>query len=137
MHGLNAARADDTTSLKQPILKYIIADVPEADTAFLDTHKVNRGWNHPLTAELLCPLSWEASDTYVHYPYSVLTTYLQIYSTYTDIINGRKKVTANYWPRFLYPAGHKYDPNDLETGLLKGDILFRVSSLSFPYGLGY
>lgn len=68
MDGINSARGDDTSSLKSAIVKYILEDTRQTiDPAILANNKSDRGWNHPLTAELLCPLEWEPSDTCVYF----------------------------------------------------------------------
>jgi hypothetical protein len=54
----NSARCDDTGSLKHNGLQYLLRDPAKDrfDPPILKTHgKAVRGWNHPLTARLLCP----------------------------------------------------------------------------------
>lgn len=50
------------------------------------------------------------------------------FRTYDDIRAGSKSVLATQLPRFLYPDGRGYDEDDLETGLLEGHVLVRVSA---------
>jgi hypothetical protein len=54
----SAARCDDTGSLKHNGLQYMLNDQGKDrfDPPILKSHgKAVRGWNHPLTARLLCP----------------------------------------------------------------------------------
>jgi hypothetical protein len=54
----NAARCDDTGSLKHTGLQYMLNDPTKDrfDPPILKSHsKALRGWNHPQTARLLCP----------------------------------------------------------------------------------
>lgn len=54
----NAARCDDTGSLKHTGLQYMLSDPAKDrfDPPILKSHsKALRGWNHPQTARLLCP----------------------------------------------------------------------------------
>jgi len=44
---------------------------------------------------------------------------------------GKKSFTAHDLPRFLYPDGHVYDPEDMDKGLLTGHLPLRVSSFTF------
>ena len=44
---------------------------------------------------------------------------------------GKKSLTAHDLPRFLYPDGHVYDPEDMDKGLLTGHLPLRVSSFTF------
>jgi len=117
--GIEGARSDDTGGLKFKIIGYLLADtkVPLTPTIGPDDSKDIRGWNHPVTAGLLCPIEHDANE-----------------STYANIRNGTIKVTASKLPRFLYPDGYVYDPEDPETmeaGLLRGHLLIRVAKHIF------
>ncbi|KAI0069258.1 hypothetical protein BV25DRAFT_1818252 [Artomyces pyxidatus] len=46
-------------------------------------------------------------------------------TVWADVLCGRKKVTAQLFPRLLYSEGHVYNPYDMEDGLLRNHILVR------------
>jgi len=49
--------------------------------------------------------------------------------------DGHKSITADFFPRLLYPDGYIYDPNDIEKGYLHNHVLVRVSHYSIVYAL--
>ncbi|KAL6299792.1 hypothetical protein BKA93DRAFT_707185, partial [Sparassis latifolia] len=51
--------------------------------------------------------------------------------TYANIKAGRIRVTADQWPRFVYPDGHVYNPEDEEAGLLRGHLMVRSAKHLF------
>ncbi|KAF8952928.1 hypothetical protein BDZ97DRAFT_1811726 [Flammula alnicola] len=114
--GVHNVRAEDASSLKNMILDYLLMDT----TAQLDPQikrkgkKADRGFQHRVTAALLCPLKYEATQ-----------------QTYSDILAGKKCLTAYDLPRFLYPDGHAYNPDDMDTGVLHGHLLLRVAKHIF------
>ncbi|KAJ7257351.1 hypothetical protein C8J57DRAFT_550447 [Mycena rebaudengoi] len=72
--GLKGARSDDTSTLKKDIPEYLLPPVPRAPegqpqpkAAVLDPpippngSKACRGFNHPVTAKLLCPIGLPAT----------------------------------------------------------------------------
>jgi hypothetical protein len=65
--GIEGARSDDTSGLKFKIIGYLLADtkVPLTPTIAPDDLKDMRGWNHPVTAGLLCPIEYDANEKYV------------------------------------------------------------------------
>jgi hypothetical protein len=64
--GVNSVRSDDTSGLKSKILSYLNIDqtVPLQPTILPQGTKFDRGWNHPATASLLCPLEYPATERY-------------------------------------------------------------------------
>ena len=63
MGGMNAAHGDDTAGLKKTILSYLLSDTSKGLAPVISpTNKSEHGWNHLVTAELLCPLAWEACE---------------------------------------------------------------------------
>ncbi|KAI0071524.1 hypothetical protein K474DRAFT_1606832 [Panus rudis PR-1116 ss-1] len=46
--------------------------------------------------------------------------------TLLDIEDGTLEITADDWPRFLYPDGRAYDPEDEFTDIFQGHLLLRV-----------
>lgn len=58
------SRGDDTSGLKGVIKNYLSLEPTEAlpGSALLDGKKALRGFNHPVTAKLLCPLKYPATQ---------------------------------------------------------------------------
>ena len=66
--GIDAARSDDSASLKSAVLGYINLDTSIALHPPIDItspHKSLRGWNHPITATLLTPIKFEANEMFI------------------------------------------------------------------------
>lgn len=77
--GLGGARSDDTSTLKGTVIEYLIPPAPPpasgseppTEPPQLTPHlsptgsKAGRGWMHPRTAELMCPLKYPANPEYV------------------------------------------------------------------------
>ena len=62
--GAAAARCDDTASLKSCIVDYILADTMASRQLGLERKgkKGDRGYNHPVTASLLCPMKYMPTE---------------------------------------------------------------------------
>ncbi|RDB18121.1 hypothetical protein Hypma_000639 [Hypsizygus marmoreus] len=110
--GILRTRSDDTAGLKFRILAYLNLDhtLPVEPAIIHASTKSDRGWAHPVTARLLCPLEYPATR-----------------ATYDMIEAGAIIITAKNYPRFLYPDDRVYDPKDVETGLLMGHVMLRVA----------
>jgi hypothetical protein len=67
MEGMNCVRAEDAASLKGRILSYLLLDKKSSlePAIKLVGKKTDRGWAHPVTARLLCPLKYPATEEYV------------------------------------------------------------------------
>jgi hypothetical protein len=67
MAGMNCVRAEDAASLKGKILNYLLLDKMSTlePVIKVDGKKADRGWIHPVTARLLCPLKYPANNEYV------------------------------------------------------------------------
>ena len=65
--GASNARADDSSSLKAKIISYLLVDTQASNTLTLNRvgAKLDRGWEHPTTAALLCPLKYPATPELV------------------------------------------------------------------------
>jgi hypothetical protein len=88
--------------------------------------KNDRGFNHPITAALLCPVKYPKTPQFVFVFYScVLLLKLQL-RTIQAIRAGTLPVTAQLLPSFLFPEDHIYDPNDISLNVLRGHIMIRV-----------
>ncbi|KAI0040570.1 hypothetical protein FA95DRAFT_1611701 [Auriscalpium vulgare] len=115
--GAEHARADDSSGLKSAILGYLHLDITlplDPPIPVQDVHKALRGWNHPATATLLTPIEWEANQT-----------------IWTDVLAGRRQVTAEQMPRLLYPEGHVFNPENIDDGLFRSHVLIRVAKHIF------
>lgn len=64
--GAAAARCDDTAALKSCIIDYLLEDTEASRRLGLNRKgkKADRGFNHPVSAALLCPIKYEASQEY-------------------------------------------------------------------------
>jgi hypothetical protein len=67
MEGMNCVRAEDAASLKGKILNYLLLDKMTLLEPVIKVGgtKADRGWAHPVTARLLCPLKYPATNEYV------------------------------------------------------------------------
>ncbi|KAF4576952.1 hypothetical protein EYR36_004936 [Pleurotus pulmonarius] len=115
-NGVEAVRSDDCARLKDWILTFLsftkeVITPPISPTG----NKSNRGWNHELTASLLCPINLPATQ-----------------ETYWEIVDGNIIVTADQFPHFLYPHNHQYQPgDDLTAELLQGYLMIRTAKFIF------
>ncbi|KAF8182276.1 hypothetical protein BJ912DRAFT_928631 [Pholiota molesta] len=76
--------------------------------------KNDRGFYHPVTASLLCPIKYPDTP-----------------ETYADIKAGKLPLTAELLPRFLFPHNHIYDPTDISKDLLCGHVMYRAAKHIF------
>ncbi|TEB21637.1 hypothetical protein FA13DRAFT_1757488 [Coprinellus micaceus] len=107
LKGANAARSDDTRTLKSAVVDWIAPpDNQPLQPRIPHNSKINRGFNHDVTGALLCPtnLDWNNVENR-----NALRN--------KEIIPG-----GTDWPLFLY-RDEKYDPEDAWRGLLRGRLL--------------
>ncbi|OBZ70778.1 hypothetical protein A0H81_09007 [Grifola frondosa] len=106
--GAANARADDTKSLKDPILDWIGTPGEAFEPPLSRNSKVSRGYQHDVTGALLCPagLDWENP------------------TTKKQLKSGEMAVPGDQWPIFLY-AG-KYNPEEPWDGLLRSKLLVKA-----------
>ncbi|KAG6835803.1 hypothetical protein H0H93_014549 [Arthromyces matolae] len=113
--GCNDVRSEDTNSLKVAGLSYLLKYKSDSIHPNIDkTNKSLRGWTHPQCAAALCPMELPATQ-----------------ETFANIEAGNIAVTADQFPRFLYPDGHVYDQSDVYSGLFRGHFCFRVAKHIF------
>lgn len=64
---MNCVRAEDAASLKGKIMNYLLLDKTTSLEPVIKVggKKADRGWAHPVTARLLCPLKYPATNKYV------------------------------------------------------------------------
>jgi len=96
--------------------------------------KNDRGFYHPITAALLCPVKYPKTPQFV---LSFLLMFLSFLfrccfllkfhvRTIEAIRAGTLAVTAQLLPSFLFPDDHVYDSNDISLNVLRGHIMIRV-----------
>ena len=134
------ARSDDCSSLKHDALHNYVPSEPSDPSCALTPPipkqklKDDRGFNHPMLAALLCPHSqlnlFEVDSEYVvphaNNIYDILLNL--ICSFIHQLRDSTFPVYTDQWPSFLYDSADdfKYDPNNLDHGLLWGYFLERV-----------
>ncbi|KAF6751825.1 hypothetical protein DFP72DRAFT_815914, partial [Ephemerocybe angulata] len=97
--GSASSRSDDTKSLKSVIVDWITPINGVLVPPIQRNVKTDRGYHHPRTGELLCPVNLDWSDP-----------------------NGQLLPSGDLWPRFLFQA-YEYDPNDPWRGLFRSALL--------------
>ncbi|KAF7967233.1 hypothetical protein HWV62_35079 [Athelia sp. TMB] len=134
-HGIKkaslAVRQNDTSHLKEKVIKYLLPDPGRAVEPSIGTTtvKADRGFSHRVTALLLCPARFVADlendyHGYVNFSLSaVFSSHLLLTSTISKIHDGRIPVIAEDYPNFLFS---KFNKDDIEEGLLRGFLLVRV-----------
>ncbi|KAJ3514482.1 hypothetical protein NMY22_g14718 [Coprinellus aureogranulatus] len=126
--GANAARSDDTRSLKSAVIDWIAPASGEPIHPHIPKHsKVDRGFNHDITGALLCPTSLDWSKE--EYVYEMFPTDRSEISPSSLQCRDRhalrnKEIIAGGtdWPVFLY-ENEKPDPEDMWRGLFRGRLL--------------
>lgn len=110
--GIEAVRSDDCAALKDRLPSFILFDTKQTlDPPISSTgNKNDRGWRHPITATLLCPIDKPATN--------------ETFKAYED---GALIVSPKDLPRFLYPHDQVYNPEDLFEGVFRGHLLIRAA----------
>ncbi|KAF6740856.1 hypothetical protein DFP72DRAFT_864737 [Ephemerocybe angulata] len=104
--GIDSARADDTKSLKSVIVDWITPQGGVLTPPIQRNVKTDRGFYHPRTGELLCPVNLDWNDPKIR----------------RDLSGGHLVPSGDLWPRFLY-QGYEYDPSNPWVGLLRSSLL--------------
>ncbi|KAG2128479.1 hypothetical protein BD769DRAFT_1356470 [Suillus cothurnatus] len=113
--GADAARGDDTSTLKDLVASWVNQDFrPSCLLKSDDKH--SRGFVHDTCGKLLCPAEWDWNNDRVK---------AGIRDRTLDFI-----VSENSWPLFLYES-YVVNPNDLEQGLFKSKILVQAFKAIF------
>ncbi|KIJ09481.1 hypothetical protein PAXINDRAFT_87389, partial [Paxillus involutus ATCC 200175] len=105
-HGAEAARSDDSSSLKKVVAQWLNERSPPPRPPIKASLKSRRGLYNDATAELLCPVEYDWSDKRKN-----------IRGFHPKFL-----VSAYHWPRFLYKGG-LYDRGNPSKGLFKGEFL--------------
>ncbi|KAG2105141.1 hypothetical protein BD769DRAFT_1676071 [Suillus cothurnatus] len=113
--GADAARGDDTSTLKDLVASWINQDFGPSRLLKLDD-KHSRGFAHDACGQLLCPSEWDWNNACVK---------AGIRDRTLDYI-----VSENSWPLFLY-QDYSVNPDDLEQGLFKSKILVQAFKATF------
>ncbi|KAG1798712.1 hypothetical protein EV424DRAFT_1332871 [Suillus variegatus] len=113
--GADAARGDDTSTLKDLVASWVNQDFRPSSLLKSDDKQM-RGFVHDICGNLLCPSEWDWGDN---------TVKAGIRDRTVDYI-----VSENSWPLFLY---EKYTVNygNLEQGLFKSKILVQAFKAIF------
>ncbi|KAG1830809.1 hypothetical protein EV424DRAFT_1343337 [Suillus variegatus] len=107
----DAARGDDTTSLKFALASWLMQTSPTPNPIISHRDKSCRGFYHNTTGKLLCPVDYNWDDAVVR---EAIRNYHPDY-----------RVTSYSWPSYLYRDGH-YDPKNPKKGLFKGELLVKA-----------
>ncbi|KAG1865087.1 hypothetical protein C8R48DRAFT_772790 [Suillus tomentosus] len=113
--GADAARGDDTSTLKDLVATWLNEDFHPPKLLRSDD-KQSRGFLHDISGKLLCPAEWDWGDDIVK---------AGIRDRTSDYI-----VSENLWPLFLY-EGYKVNGNNLEQGLFKSKIMVQAFKAVF------
>jgi len=113
--GVSSARSDDTKSLKGAVLDWIfprdgdmrnVLPMDPPPQPLSRNVKMNRGFHHPITGELLCPAGLDYKDADVR----------------KKLANGDIGVSGDQWPLLLY-EDQRYDPDEPWDGLFRCKLL--------------
>ncbi|KAG0694503.1 hypothetical protein DFH29DRAFT_880665 [Suillus ampliporus] len=113
--GADAARSDDTSTLKDLVAAWVNQDFHPSSLLKADD-KHSRGFIHDTCGKLLCPAEWDWSDAQVK---------AGIRDRTSEYI-----VSENSWPLFLY-ENYSVDSSNLEEGLFKSKILVKAFKATF------
>ncbi|KAG1810746.1 hypothetical protein EV424DRAFT_1542864 [Suillus variegatus] len=113
--GADAARGDDTSTLKDLIATWVNQDFRPSPLLRSDDKQL-RGFIHDLCGKLLCPAEWDWSNDRVK---------AGIRERTSDYI-----VSENSWPLFVYD-NYTFNANDLEKGLFMSKILVQAFKAIF------
>ncbi|KAI0349312.1 hypothetical protein OH77DRAFT_1514943 [Trametes cingulata] len=110
------ARSDDVGRVKKAILELAgLNHVP------LLAQKTNRGFKHPATGRLLCPVI--LLDKFDEDPE-------EFCRNVCDLSEKRTRIEGENWPAFLYDM-KKYDPDNLRSGLMRSRLLLNTYKLIY------
>ncbi|KAG6913245.1 hypothetical protein DXG01_008449 [Tephrocybe rancida] len=104
--GCSNARADDTKGLKGAILDWIAPPGEDLIPRLARNIKTDRGFHHPCTGALLCPvdLDWSVEEIK------------------TKLRNQEINTVGDQWPHFLF-RNYSYDSEDPWNGLFRSHLL--------------
>ncbi|KAF5325806.1 hypothetical protein D9611_000607 [Ephemerocybe angulata] len=112
--GAASARSDDTKTLKSVIVDWITPPNGVLSPPIQRNVKTDRGFFHPRTGELLCPVHLNWSDPKIR----------------RDLASGQLVPSGDLWPRFLFRA-FEYNPENPWEGLFRSSLLVSKEWLFF------
>ncbi|KAF6765313.1 hypothetical protein DFP72DRAFT_798048, partial [Ephemerocybe angulata] len=104
--GAASSRSDDTKSLKSVIVDWITPPNGILIPPIQRNVKTDRGFFHPRTGELLCPVHLNWADPKIR----------------RDLASGQLVPSGDLWPRFLFRA-FEYNPANPWEGLFRSSLL--------------
>ncbi|TEB36975.1 hypothetical protein FA13DRAFT_1622502, partial [Coprinellus micaceus] len=107
--GIGSARSDDTKSLKAAVVDWITPLNEVLKPPLQRNVKSDRGFLHPRTGELLCPVNMDWNDTKIR----------------RELKSGHLVPSGDMWPRFLF-RNYEYNTSDPWDGLLRSAILVKA-----------
>ncbi|KAJ3480293.1 hypothetical protein NLI96_g8459 [Meripilus lineatus] len=108
-----AVRGEDINKLKDAVHAFASVRGISVDFGGHDGSKALRGFNHPYSGRLNCPMR-------------DIKEFDRSWESYRDMFDeGLKTVDHDDWPCHAYKED-MYDPNNIEAGLMKGEFLFSV-----------
>ncbi|KAJ7845244.1 hypothetical protein B0H14DRAFT_3455111 [Mycena olivaceomarginata] len=119
--GMDSVRAADTSTCKKGVPDWLLEDPVDKLEPPLPNkkEKIHRGLAHPAFARALTPMVWEANE-----------------STWTEIVEGEKQITADQLPIFIFPCAQVFpldkDLADPAWGAVlenacKGEVVLRAA----------
>ncbi|TEB33309.1 hypothetical protein FA13DRAFT_1627468, partial [Coprinellus micaceus] len=107
--GMGSARSDDTKSLKAAVVDWITPLNEVLSPPLQRNIKSDRGYLHPRTGELLCPVNFDWNDPKIR----------------RELKSGLLVPSGDMWPRFLF-RNYEYNPADPWDGLLRSGLLVKA-----------
>ncbi|KAF6756502.1 hypothetical protein DFP72DRAFT_846797 [Ephemerocybe angulata] len=104
--GSASARSDDTKTIKVAIVDWITPLNAVLTPPIQRNVKTDRGFHHPRTGELLCPVNMDWNDPKIR----------------RDLASGQLVPSGDLWPRFLYRS-YEYNPDNPWQGLFRSSLL--------------
>ncbi|KAF6741224.1 hypothetical protein DFP72DRAFT_1084620 [Ephemerocybe angulata] len=104
--GIASSRSDDTKSLKSVVVDWITPLNGVLVPPISRNVKTDRGYHHPRTGELLCPVNLDWNDPKIR----------------RDLSSGQLVPSGDLWPRFIF-RGYEYVPSEPWQGLLRSSLL--------------
>lgn len=129
---MSNAQTEDTSLVKSRILNLML---PDPKLRGLDppipyeSAKAARGFNHPMTARLLCPRKdLHIFDQNPEYVYEALNQPTNLFSReyMANVKADTIKILAGDLPTFLYDENVAFNLDEPEVGLLEGYLAIRV-----------
>ncbi|KAH9854398.1 hypothetical protein C2E23DRAFT_726445 [Lenzites betulinus] len=111
LSGSNAARSDDTRSIKIAIVEWLSSELAAAGVVLHPKDKTQRGFGNPVTGRLLCPIELNYDDDNIR----------KLLETHQATIGGIP-VNGSHWPKFAFDE-HQYNPQLPWLSFLRGRLL--------------